>query len=530
MMDDAPPEYVTDVPYVRSVENDLSPVRLRLVAALNGFRPPPRDDFDYCELGSAHGDTTTTLAAAYPDARFVGVDLNPEHIASANALATGGRLENLRFLERDFEDLHREDLPSFDFIAAHGVLSWVGPKKRKSVLEFASAKLKPGGVLYVSYNALPGWAAIEPLRQLILSRAMLSRGNSLERARHGLDFAKLMNEKGAEYFTNNPAAKTVLATMEKHGLPYVVHEYLHAHWVPMYFAQVASEMAANDLYFIGQLPLYLNYRDIAIPHSLAPLFQSIDDRVTFESLKDFALNEYFRRDLYIKGRTLPSPAATADYVDSTAFGTLLGEGPIQRDVRLPHHSLHYAGAIFDALLPVLEGGAATVAALASRPELAGMGLPRIRNAIVHLALGTQVCPMQRPTRAVAPSLAGLLRVPSAYNRWVLGQGLSTESPVVLASTAAGVGIEIPTVEAVAILLLTEVPPEKQQEWVRALCRRETFRLTVRDRPIASREEQERILLFEVEQFRARRLSKMLELGIVDEADASTPGSTERFAS
>jgi hypothetical protein len=352
---------------------------------------------------------------------------------------------------------------------------------------------------------------------------MLSSGDSLERARQALDFAKIMNEKGAEYFTSNPAAKTMLATMEKHGLPYVVHEYLHAHWVPMYFAQVASEMAAGDLYFIGQLPLYLNYRDIAIPQSLAPVFQNVRDRVTFESLKDFALNEYFRRDLFIKGRTLPSPAATEAYIDKSFFGTLIGEGPIRRDVRLPHHTLHYAGAIFDALLPVLEEGATRVATLASRPELLGFGIQRIRDAILRLALGGQVSPMEGQTRAARSSFDGVLGVPSAYNRWVLEQ-VSGEGPVVLASTAAGLGIEIPTTEAVAILLLTEVPPARQLEWVRALCAKETFRLTVRDRPVASREEQERILLAEVDQFRDKRLLKMLELGIVEEVRPSPLGS------
>jgi hypothetical protein len=99
---------------------------------------------------------------------------------------------------------------------------------------------------------------------------------------------------------------------------------------------------------------------------------------------------------------------------------------------------------------------------------------------------------------------------------VLHQALSTETPAVLASTAAGIGIELPTVEAIAILLLTEVAPEKRDEWVRGFCGREGFRLTVRDRVIASRQEQQRVLLDEVEQFRARRLSKMIELGIIDE--------------
>src|SRR5208283_3700722 len=122
-----------------------------------------------------------------------------------------------------------------------------------------------GGLLYVSYNALPGWASVEPLRQLMLDRGAAVGGSSLERARAGLAFAKTLRDAGAAYFAGNPAANEMLGTMESAGLAYVVHEYLHAHWVPMYFTQVASEMAASGLHFVGQLPLYLNYRDLAIP-------------------------------------------------------------------------------------------------------------------------------------------------------------------------------------------------------------------------------------------------------------------------
>jgi ubiquinone/menaquinone biosynthesis C-methylase UbiE len=532
------PEYVTDVTYVRSFEPDLSPTRLRLVAALNGFRAPPSDDFDYCELGCAHGDTTAALAAAFPHARFVGIDLNPEHIATARALARGGELTNVRFLEIDFENLPGDDLPEFDFIGAHGVLSWVGPQKRKAIVDFARAKLKPGGLLHVSYNALPGWAAVEPLRQLILGRAELSSGNSLERAKEGVRFAKLMEEAGAEYFKRNPAAKAMLLTMEEHGLPYVVHEYLHAHWVPMYFAQVASEMAASDLYFVGQLPLYLNYRDIAIPQSLADLFRAVGDRITFESLKDFANNEYFRRDIYMKGRSARSEEATRAYLESTPFGTLLGEGRLERDIKLPHHTLHFVGEVFDVLLPALEQGASTIGELVSRPDLRGFGVARIREAMVRLAIGGQVSAMQASTKAAmqasteaamqasteaaVPVSTGappspepqLLHVPSPFNRWALKQGLSNESPVVLASFVAGTAFEVPLVEAVAMILLTEVVPDRRKEWVHALCQKDGFRLSVNARRIESKEEEEHVLLAEVDRFRARKVNKMLELGIL----------------
>src|SRR5262249_43294581 len=100
------PEYLTeDVVYVRKFFPSLAPPILRAAAALNGLQPPPAQDFDYCELGSGMGDTTATLAAAYPEARFVGIDLSPKQTACANGLAQRGALTNVRFIEEDFEAL-----------------------------------------------------------------------------------------------------------------------------------------------------------------------------------------------------------------------------------------------------------------------------------------------------------------------------------------------------------------------------------------------------------------------------------------
>ena len=97
------PEYVTDVAYLRNFVEDLAPPRLRLCAALNGFTPPPAEGFAYGELGCGNGDTLATLAAAHPLASFVGVDMNPEHVAFAEGLASRGGLANARFLADDFD-------------------------------------------------------------------------------------------------------------------------------------------------------------------------------------------------------------------------------------------------------------------------------------------------------------------------------------------------------------------------------------------------------------------------------------------
>jgi SAM-dependent methyltransferase len=506
-------EYVTDVTYVRGFEKSLSPTYLRLCAAVNGFDVPAKDTFDYCELGCAYGDTTIALAASYPEARFVGIDLNAEHVASATASAKGGAVDNVRFIEGDFETLDHGDFPEFDYITAHGVLSWIGPQKRKAVLDFLSSKLKPGGLAYVSYNTLPGWAAVEPLRQLILARAALSPGSTLEGAKLGLEFAKALNQAGAYYFSGNPAAKAMLETMEKAGLHYVVHEYLHAHWVPMYFAQLAAEMAASDLYFVGQLPLYLNFRDVSIPSTLTSLFGQITERLAFEGLKDFALNTYFRSDVFVKGRPTHKGSATDAYFKATPFGMLEDEGVFRGEAILPNHTLRYTGPVYDALVPALRAGAQTIATLVARPELATFGARRIREAVTHLLLGECVSPMVEPTHAPAGELRKL-GVPSAYNRFVLQRGLESETPTVLASRAAGNGVRLSKIDAAALTCFLEVDRAHQTEWLRRFCRDAVSYLVVGDRVITDPAEREANVLAEVEKFRATRLPKLVELGIV----------------
>lgn len=514
-------EYVDDLPYIRQFVPDLSPSRLRLVAALNGVVPPPEADFDYCELGCGHGDTLAALAAANPDARFLGIDLSAAHVASAKRLAREGALENIGVLERDFSALLHEDIGDFDYIVAHGVLSWVSPDKRKALFDFAAAKLKPGGLLHVSYNAMPGWASVEPLRQLLLfgaSRGAAQPGpdTSLERARRGLEFAQSMQRAGAAYFADNPAAAETLATMAKAGLPYLVHEYMHEHWAPMYFARVAWEMAASDLHFVGVLPVHMNFRDTAIPESLERILADVTDRATFESLKDFAINEFLRRDVYVKGAVPRSSAATSRYLDSTAWGTLANGVLPERSVRLPHRTVALEGSTFDVVLAALAEGATSLPALAERAELEAVTLEALRAAMVRLAIADYaipVRPMHAATRPATIGSDGQLCVPSVYNQMMLRRS-ATDTPILLASTVAGTAFPISALEALAIRVLTEAAPHGRERRVHDLVGRSVLRIRGRDGVLEDRADQQRAILDAVAQLCAGPVAKLVELGVL----------------
>jgi predicted O-methyltransferase YrrM len=509
-------EYVTDVAYLRNFVEDLAPARLRLVAALNGFSPPPPHGFAYCELGSGNGDTTATLAAANPDAQFVGVDVNPEHVAFAQNLAQKGGLLNVRFLERDFADMLGDDLPRFHYVGAHGVLSWVSAEKRKALIAFASARLEPGGLLTVSYNALPGWAAVEPLRRLFLDTSAGASGSTLDRARHALTAAQVLADAGADYFTQNPTARTMLEAAKKGGLQYVAHEYFHSHFSPMYFADVAREMAESGLYYVGQLPLYLNYPDLCIPAPLREAFKGITDRIVLERMKDFAVNEFFRRDVYVKGKAACSAAHTRAYFESTPFGAPAGR--VLRDVKLAHYTLQFPGAIFDTLVPRLTASSSTAAELAVAPDLAAYGQDKIRDAILRLALGDQVTPTLRSTKPLAShDFAGRrYDMPLAYNRMMLEQRLSRRNLVVLAAPLTGSGLTLSVLHAACLRLATSVAPEDRGAWIRSFVAEQPVTLYDKDQPITDKEAQVRVLEQQFADFAAHRIPELLRLGILAE--------------
>ena len=158
----------SELPYTRNFFPDLSPAHLNLVCSLAGVTPPQlTQGFDYCELGCGQGLTTTLLAASFPQGRFWGVDFNPTHIGLAQKFAHNAGIDNLTFLDASFEEiLEWDDLPMFDYITLHGIYSWISRTQQQNLVRFIHRCLKPGGVVYNSYNAKPGKTNLEPVRRL----------------------------------------------------------------------------------------------------------------------------------------------------------------------------------------------------------------------------------------------------------------------------------------------------------------------------------------------------------------------------
>ena len=79
--------YFTGAGYTYDAQSEPSPERLAFLALLNRHRPPEvSGPFQLVELGSGQGYNLCLEAANYPQARFLGIDFNAEHIAHARSL------------------------------------------------------------------------------------------------------------------------------------------------------------------------------------------------------------------------------------------------------------------------------------------------------------------------------------------------------------------------------------------------------------------------------------------------------------
>src|SRR5262245_41258135 len=194
----ADPGLPVDTEYTSNFYSHQAPALLCYAAALNGYAPPRVDrTFAYCELGCGNGLTSVALAALHPHASFYACDASAAHVENARTLARAGRVANLTVLERHFAAMVEEKLPDFDFITLHGVWSWVPETARADIRRFLEKKLKPGGLAMLSYNAMPGWAHLQPLRRMMQSYASGVPGDAGQKTAEAYRYLRFLADNKA---------------------------------------------------------------------------------------------------------------------------------------------------------------------------------------------------------------------------------------------------------------------------------------------------------------------------------------------
>ncbi|WP_432481477.1 class I SAM-dependent methyltransferase [Moraxella sp. ZY200743] len=295
--------YMKDINYTVGYYPDLNPQRCILPLLMENIAPPAILDNQYnaCELGFGMG--VSINIHSNNNAQWYGTDFNPAHALFAQNLAQGK--ENLFLSDQSFQAFcTREDLPDFDYISLHGIFSWISPENQQVIVDFVERKLKVGGVLYISYNAQPGWSTKAPLRHLVeqyykMQPSMQGSGENLKSAlssvQQTVSLCSAMSKKA-------PLLVEEIEHIAGMDARYVAHEYLNEHWQPMYFSEMEAYLKQAKMSFACSANYVDDYTLSLFNEEQMAFLAGIKDPSLRQTIKDFFLNRTFRRDLWVKGK------------------------------------------------------------------------------------------------------------------------------------------------------------------------------------------------------------------------------------
>jgi SAM-dependent methyltransferase len=435
--------YVVDVGYTHGYFRELSPALLRFVALLGGVEVPRADPFVYYELGCGNGYSTALHAAANPQGSFVGVDFNPTHIHHAQRLAQDAGVDNVRFLEKSFGELTAQALLPADYIALHGVWSWVGEEQRAQLLEVMRRTLKPGGMVYLSYNCLPGQAQIAPLQRLLAEHAGLGAGERMDKSLRAREFAERLRQAGARFFQLNPLATVRLAALGQQNPSYVVHEYFNEHWSPFFHADVVRQLDQAKLAYTGSATLLDNFDQLALTPEQAKLVAGIPERALAETVKDYVRNQAFRRDVFTRGAPRLAPPQLEQELAQSRFALLRPRSSCRLKMPTPAGDVTLQAEAYAPVLDALARAPQTFAELARAPECAGLERTRLRQAVFGMAALGNVAP------ALGAEGEDARRARTRrFNQAVLGAPIASAADTYLASPVLGSGVAVNLIDRI----------------------------------------------------------------------------------
>lgn len=406
--------YASDVPYTAGYYRQQTPQHMAVACLLGGVAcamPRPDEPASYLELGCGQGRTALVLAACNPAWRVTAVDFSPLHVAEARRLAAEAGIENVTYLEADLASLadgKQADLvPEADFCSMHGVWTWVGPAVRAGIVRLLAAKLRPGGALHVSSNALPGWQSALGLRRLVREAGRRSPGRSDRQARAGVAAAQALAAAGAQNLGQTRYVRELLARMPEFDDEYLSHEYMHDHAEPCFHADLCEDLSAAKLDWAGACSLFEAFPELTLTPEQRAIHDAADDPILRELIKDMCLLRSLRHDVFVRGARRIGASERDAALGRVVLALSVPADAFNYEADFPSGRATLNRGFYGPMVRRLAAGPLPAAALCEAED----GRRSSPGEVVAMLVGTvQAAILSAPDAQPAPAAAALNRV------------------------------------------------------------------------------------------------------------------------
>ena len=314
--------------YPAHIHQQMLPALLAPIARIHGVQAASPRKCNLLEVGCGDGLQLITLAMAYPDSQFVGVDMSTAAIARGEALRARLGLDNLNLVVADLMEWDPGKTP-FDYILAHGFFSWVPEPVRIRLLQLCRTSMAPQGVAYISYNAFPGSHLRRMVWDMMRShvRGIEDPSTQITEARKFLEWlAQDVLGDGSYSVAVRSEAKDLL---QRTHTSVLFHDDLAEINQPYSFKGFMDVAGQHDLQFLAEAD-YCEMSDAVVGDDAIARLEAISDGdpLRKEQYRDYLKGRRFRQTLLchaasglhrnIDGKAVASLSVTGDLVVQAA--------------------------------------------------------------------------------------------------------------------------------------------------------------------------------------------------------------------
>lgn len=510
-MNDWTSGYVADIGYTYGYYLELNPQRVKLAFLNAGLVAP--EFGTACELGFGQG-LSANMHAAASVCSWHGTDFNPAQAGFAQELASVSG-SNAQLFDEAFAEFAQRDMPDFDYIGLHGIWSWISDENRTVIVDFIRKKLKVGGVLYISYNTLPGWGTFAPMRHLMTEHAEIIGADGVgivSRIDGALDFTEKLLATNPLFARANPLIADRINKLKGQNRHYLAHEYFNRDWHPMHFGTMAKWLESAKLTYACSAN-YLDYVEaVNLTAEQQTFLRDIHDPMFKQTVRDFMVNQQFRKDYWVKGARRLTPLEQAQSL---------------RDQRLimtahrPDVSLKVTGALGEAALteaiytPVLDLMAdhkiRKMAQIEQAIQATGITFAQLIQVVSVLCGNGTLTAVQDDT-----AITKAKKHTDKLNTHLMLKARSSNDITFLASPVTGGGVMVGRFQQLFVLALQQ-GKKKPEEWaafVSSVANAQGQKIVKEGKPIDTQEEQMAELTSQAHEFANKQLPilKALQIG------------------
>ncbi len=504
--------YVSDIGYTFGYYRELNPLQVKLAMLNVGLEYP--DVGTACELGFGQG-LGLNLHAAASDIKWTGTDFNPAQASFAQDLAkiSGSGLETS---DESFEDyLNRPDLPNYDYIGLHGIWSWVSDENRKIIVEFIRRKLRVGGILYISYNTLPGWATFAPVRHLMTEHASVlgAEGTgTVSRVDEALKFTDRLFKTNPLFSRANTSVVERLKKVEEQDRHYLAHEYFNKDWHPMHFATMAEWLAPAKLEYACSAE-YLSHIDaINLSEEQQKFLNEVPDVNFRESVRDFMVNQQFRKDYWVKGKRRMPELERAEELRKQRVVLIVNRADIKLEVTGSIGKADLTESIYVPILDLLESNMImSIGEIESALAGKSIQFTQILQAVMVLAGASHLAAVNSEE-----SIKRARKSTEKVNSHLMKVARSNGDSSYLASPVTGGGIAVDRFKQLFILAIHngKKTPQEWSDFAWQILSVQGVKLIIDGKTIETDEENIALLLNKATEFESKNLKLLKALQIV----------------